>query len=94
MLRCSCYLMLEIPADRVYPPAGTPIFYGAATHDYVCVPSDGYEAFKNENFAKGQVTTREYDADHWLILSRASKICRDLEAWIQSFYPPLTRTAL
>lgn len=75
----------RIPADRAYPPAGTPIFFGAAKNDYVCVPSDGYEAFKDEHFAEGQVTMKEYDADHWLILSKVNEISRDLEAWIKGF---------
>ena len=78
-------LIPGIPEDRTYPPAGTPIFFGAAKHDCICIPSDGYEVFKNEHFAEGQVTTKEYDADHWLILSKASDISRDLEAWIKGF---------
>ncbi|KIP06414.1 hypothetical protein PHLGIDRAFT_106968 [Phlebiopsis gigantea 11061_1 CR5-6] len=76
------------PADddkRAYPPAGVPVFFGAAKNDYVCLPSLGYDVFKGEHFTEGQVTTKEYDADHWLILSKASEISRDLEAWIKTF---------
>ena len=76
---------LEIPADRTYPPAGVPIFFGAAKHDHICLPSIGFEIFKNEHFVEGQVTEKEYDADHWVILSKRDEVIRDLEAWIGGF---------
>ena len=76
---------IEIPAERAYPPAGVPIFYGAAKHDHIGLASIGFEAFKDEHFAEGQVTEKEYDADHWLIISQASEIGHDLEAWVEGF---------
>ena len=72
-----------IPADRAYPPAGVPIFFGAAKWDFIALPSVGFAVFKDEHFVEGQVTEKEYDADHWLILSKANEISRDLEAWIE-----------
>lgn len=77
----------EIPPERAYPPKSAPIFFGAALNDYVCVPSRNIAAFKNEKFKDHQVTIKEYDADHWLILSKADEIARDLEAWIEGFAP-------
>ncbi|EKM52143.1 uncharacterized protein PHACADRAFT_151144 [Phanerochaete carnosa HHB-10118-sp] len=73
----------QISPERRFPPASAPIFYGAAKHDYVCLPENGYAAFGAKEFGGHSVTTREYDADHWLILSRADEIVRDLETWIE-----------
>ncbi|KIP01958.1 hypothetical protein PHLGIDRAFT_122890 [Phlebiopsis gigantea 11061_1 CR5-6] len=75
----------QIPAERAYPPAGVPVYFAAAKNDVICLPSIGYEAFKDKHFVEGQVTKKEYDADHWLILSKANEISRDLEAWIKGF---------
>ena len=75
--------MLGIPEDRTYPPAGVPIYFGAAKRDYIALPSITLAAFKNEHFVEGQVTAKEYDADHWLILSESNEISHDLEAWIE-----------
>ena len=76
---------VEIPPGHEYPPASAPIFYGAAKHDCVCIPAAGYAAFKADGFKDHQVTIKEYDADHWLILSKGDEIRLDLEAWIEGF---------
>ena len=48
----------------------------------MCLAQTGYAAFRAEPLKEHSVTTKEYDADHWLILSKADEIARDLEAWI------------
>ncbi|KIP08441.1 hypothetical protein PHLGIDRAFT_117193 [Phlebiopsis gigantea 11061_1 CR5-6] len=75
----------QIPAGRAYPPAGVPVYFGAAKNDLICLPSIGYDIFKDTHFVEGQVTEKEYDADHWVILSKADEISQDLEAWIKGF---------
>ena len=41
--------------------------------------------FKSDAFKGHQVTIKNYDADHWLILSKGPQISHDLEAWILGF---------
>ena len=81
-------LLAEIPDERAFPPASAPIFFGAAKHDAICLPSLGYETFTQKEFEDHSVTTREYDAGHWLILSKADEIAHDLEAWIEDTVIP------
>ncbi len=74
----------EIPSTQVVPPSSSPIFFGAAKQDRICLPEIGYQTFSDKSFNNHTVTTHEYDADHWLILSKPDEINRDLEAWIES----------
>lgn len=83
LLRATKYT--EIPPERAYPPASAPIFYGAAIHDYICLAANGHAAFNADGFKNHSVTIKDYDADHWLILSKADEINHDLEAWIEGF---------
>ncbi|KAI0791407.1 epoxide hydrolase [Abortiporus biennis] len=71
--------------SNYYPPASSPIFFGAARYDKICLPSIGIELLESDAFKHHQVTIKEYDGDHWLILSHADQINRDLEAWILGF---------
>ncbi|PSR87081.1 hypothetical protein PHLCEN_2v5251 [Hermanssonia centrifuga] len=74
----------KIPSTQVVPPSSSPIFFGAAKQDRICLPEIGYQTFSDKSFNNHTVTTHEYDADHWLILSKPDEINRDLEAWIES----------
>ncbi len=74
---------LAIPEDRRFPPATSPIFFGAAQHDKVCVPQQGYEIFSSQPFQNHSVTIREFDGDHWIILSCADEINKELLRWIE-----------
>ena len=67
----------------MFPPSSAPIFFGGAKQDVICTPATGYATFGQKEFQDHSVTTKEYDADHWLILSKADEISRDLEAWIE-----------
>ena len=81
-------LLVEIPDERAFPPASAPIYFAAAKHDAICLPSIGYETFAQKGFKGHSITTKEYDADHWLILSKADEIAHDLEAWIEGTVVP------
>ncbi len=74
----------EVPDERAYPPSNAPIFFAAAKHDVVCLPENGYRTFSQEAFKDHDITTHEYDADHWLILSNADEINSDLGAWLDN----------
>ncbi|EKM56413.1 uncharacterized protein PHACADRAFT_118086 [Phanerochaete carnosa HHB-10118-sp] len=73
----------QIPSERKFPPARAPIYFGATKNDEVCAPIIGYTVFAHEAFSKHSVTMKEYDSDHWLILSHADEIVDDLEEWIE-----------
>ena len=73
----------EIPEDRKFPPASSPIFFGAAKQDYICLPQLGLAGLHRPRFKDHAITIKEYDADHWLLLSVPQEITRDLEAWVE-----------
>ncbi|KAJ3555945.1 hypothetical protein NM688_g2295 [Phlebia brevispora] len=73
----------QLPPGCAFPPADAPIFFGAATKDYMCVAADGRALFGSEKFKHHNVTIRDFEADHWLIFSHAEDICRELESWIE-----------
>ena len=77
--------MAEISPERAFPPPTAPIFWGAAKQDHVCVPAQGDDIFTANNFGEGQVTKKEYDADHWLVWSESETVSQDLIAWIEGF---------
>ena len=77
----------DIPPERAFPPKDAPVFFGAANKDYICLPAIGYGIFNGDSFKDHKVTIKEYDADHWLILSHAQQLTRDLEEWIERFAP-------
>ncbi|KAJ3557331.1 hypothetical protein NM688_g1528 [Phlebia brevispora] len=74
----------QLPPERAWPPAHSPIFFGAATKDYLCVAANGHALFGSEQFKHHNVTVRDFEANHWLIFSHAEDICRELESWIES----------
>ena len=85
-------LCLEIPPERYFPPKVCPVFYGAAKQDSLCLPQIGYDMMGDAGFKDHNVTIREFDADHWLILSKAEEVCEELEKWIEDTVTPATST--
>ncbi|KAI0791299.1 epoxide hydrolase [Abortiporus biennis] len=71
-----------VPKSKYIPPSSSPIFFGAALHDRVCLASIGASVFRLDAFKDHKVTVKEYDGDHWLIISHADQVNRDLESWI------------
>ncbi|KAI0341819.1 alpha/beta-hydrolase [Trametopsis cervina] len=72
-----------IPEGRRFPPVHAPIFFGAAIHDPVCVPTLGYETFAAEEFKQHNITIHDFNGDHWLIFSCADSINKELLRWIE-----------
>jgi pimeloyl-ACP methyl ester carboxylesterase len=71
-------LLLVIPADRY--DIDQPVFFGGCTRDYVCLPTLG-----QANLSKHckNATYKEFDADHWVMLSHADEVNKELLAWIE-----------
>ncbi|KAA1470792.1 alpha/beta-hydrolase [Dentipellis sp. KUC8613] len=76
-----------IPQSAYTLPRATPIFFGACTKDYICVPALGADAFAQHTSAegkqRGQVTVHEFDAGHWVLLECAGEVSEALEAWLE-----------
>lgn len=60
-----------------------PIFFGAALKDYICIVEQGYEWFATDEFKEHDITIRNFDGDHWIILSHADEINRELKKWLE-----------
>ncbi|EKM52130.1 uncharacterized protein PHACADRAFT_262639 [Phanerochaete carnosa HHB-10118-sp] len=73
----------QIPEERLFPPVDAPLYFGAAKKDCVCVAEAGLAVFGQEAFRGHRVTTKEYEADHWLILSNGEEIAGELDGWIE-----------
>lgn len=58
-----------------------PVFFGGAKRDYVCLSAMGKEIA--EMFCGADLTTREFDAGHWLMLSAADEVNKALLDWIR-----------
>ena len=58
-----------------------PAFFGAALKDMIALPVFGKATVQAA--AKGPVTIREFDGDHWIVLSHADEINRELSAWLE-----------
>ena len=71
------------PPERAYPPKTSPIFFGATLRDHVCVPEFGYFTMKSEPLKDHDVTIRDFDASHWVMLSHPKETCQELESWLQ-----------
>ena len=71
-----------IPQSRYYPPTSSPIFMGAALRDRVGIAEVQKGYFTDPKFKDHNVTVREYDVDHWSLLSHAKDISSDLDDWL------------
>ncbi|KII93216.1 hypothetical protein PLICRDRAFT_35398 [Plicaturopsis crispa FD-325 SS-3] len=69
----------NIPLENYSPKA--PVFFGASTKDQICLAAVGKASIAMK--CKGVNTIKEYDADHWLILSHAEQLSADLLGWIE-----------
>lgn len=67
-----------IPAERY--DLQQPVFFGGCSRDYICKPAMGQGSLAKH--AKN-ATYKEFDADHWVILSHADEVNKELLAWIQ-----------
>lgn len=47
------------------------------------------KVFTAPQFKDHQITIRDFDADHWLILSHADEINRELDGWLQGVVPQI-----
>ena len=58
-----------------------PVFFGAADHDYVCLPVIG-EQLTRQFCPNGKVY--HYDTDHWIIFAASDQLNTNLLEWIGS----------
>ncbi|KAI0060514.1 alpha/beta-hydrolase [Artomyces pyxidatus] len=57
-----------------------PFFFAACKQDAICLPSRGYNSIAAS--VRGPVTTHEFDADHWMMLSHAEELNTALLGWL------------
>jgi len=69
-------LLLVIPLDRY--DIHQPLFFADYKQDCVCLPARGQASTSMHG---EDVTFKEFDADHWLILSHANEVNKKLLAW-------------
>ena len=43
----------------------------------------GYQVFSSEPLKDHSVTIRDFDGDHWIILSHADEINKELKEWME-----------
>ena len=68
----------------MYPQQDAPMFFGAGKQDPLLRAEIGYEAL-NESALKGHnITTREFDADHWVLYSHVKEVCEELVDWVEN----------
>ncbi|THH32677.1 hypothetical protein EUX98_g1520 [Antrodiella citrinella] len=77
-----------ITLDRYFPPTSTPLFFGAALHDVICAPQIGKFMFGLEQFKNHNITIKDFEGDHWLILSHGQEIARELDSWVSDVVVP------
>ena len=73
----------EIPKEHYLPPVDAPIFFGATKFDYICPPSAGKRVFALDGFKERDVTTVEFETDHWAFLAKPDEVNRALGEWIE-----------
>ncbi|KAI0060511.1 alpha/beta-hydrolase [Artomyces pyxidatus] len=57
-----------------------PVFFAACKKDTICLPALGYTSIAAS--VRGPVTTQEFDADHWAMLSHAEELNDALLGWL------------
>ena len=77
MLQLTTLLHAEAPLSSY--EIQHPVFFGAALKDEICLPMFGKAAL--QRLAKGPVTIREFDGDHWFAISHAEELNGELLAW-------------
>ena len=76
-LNTSHYIVVPLSSYGFQQPA----FFGAALKDMLALPVFGKATVQAA--AKGPLTIREFDGDHWIVLSHADEINRELSAWLE-----------
>ncbi|KAH8105367.1 epoxide hydrolase [Cristinia sonorae] len=71
-----------LPLERRLPPVTTPVFFGVGQSDVICTPTLGRVVFASEPFKQHKITIKEFDGDHWFIISNGEDIARELDAWV------------
>ncbi|TFY76596.1 hypothetical protein EWM64_g7418 [Hericium alpestre] len=70
--------------DALVPDAyysfAQPVFFGGTAKDAISLPAVGLAALKAH--AKGPLTYREFDSDHWIMLSHSERLNNELDEWI------------
>ena len=84
-MRSDAITLTAVPENRLFPPVSSPLFFGAALKDPICVGAYMKQAMAHQGLQHHNVTIREYDADHWIILNPevAIKLREDLCEWIE-----------
>ncbi|KAH8101073.1 epoxide hydrolase [Cristinia sonorae] len=79
-----------IPEERRVPPVSTPLFFGAALRDSICHPDWGRTEMRGEAFKDHNVTIREFDGNHWILLDAdtVGEVNRELGIWIENVVLP------
>ncbi|KAK7694220.1 hypothetical protein QCA50_001400 [Cerrena zonata] len=76
-----------IPKELYYPPTSSPIFFAATDKDFICLPSVQKAQLLNDNFKNHDVTIVDYDSSHWVLLSHAEELGKDLDKWLARIIP-------
>ncbi|TFY77300.1 hypothetical protein EWM64_g6712 [Hericium alpestre] len=58
-----------------------PAFFASTANDRICLPAAQIAGLKA--YGTGPLTHREFDSDHWIMLSHSEKLNAELEAWIE-----------
>ena len=66
------------------------MFFAGAKKDYICRIETGRKIFEGDLFKDHQVTVREFDGDHWIMLSHADELNKELEEWLETSVIPKT----
>lgn len=90
------FSLAAIPAERAFPPASSPIFFGAALNDPVCEPNGGKAAMTQEAFKNHRVTIVDIDGDHWwpMYRDKAETVAKALHGWIKDVVMPSSKSAV
>jgi len=77
-----------IPESQILPPISSPLFFGAALRDPVCVAAVGKAAMSQ--LKDHNVTIKDFDGDHWLLEypDTAEAVKHELLAWIENVVSP------
>ncbi|KAH8082845.1 epoxide hydrolase [Cristinia sonorae] len=80
----------SIPESRKFPPISSPLFFGAALRDAVCSAAMGKAAMTRDELKNHNVTIKDFDGDHWLLLhpETGKEVNRELDTWIQNVVKP------
>ncbi|KAI0052216.1 alpha/beta-hydrolase [Auriscalpium vulgare] len=75
-----------VAADDQLVPEGSyhfrqPVYFAGCSRDAVCIPVYGRSGLKE--FSKGTLTTKEFDAGHYVHLSHPEELNVDLHSWIE-----------